>query len=165
MLCIKLEINQGYTTMHGQPIIKIILCSWSDAQYKRSKPVNKFRRKSAKVISIPKFGKPPSDPGSHRPISLLSTFSKLPERVEVHRLNSVIHQNHILLPEQFGFCKQQSTVCQIARITDCITHGSNIKSHRYDPTGYWESLRYSIAKWPTLLTSFTLLAGLSSFLP
>jgi hypothetical protein len=22
MLCIKLEINQGYTTMHGQPIIK-----------------------------------------------------------------------------------------------------------------------------------------------
>jgi len=25
ILCIKLEINQGYTTMHGQPVLKITL--------------------------------------------------------------------------------------------------------------------------------------------
>jgi len=27
-LCIKLEINQGYTTMHGQPIIKLHRKIW-----------------------------------------------------------------------------------------------------------------------------------------
>jgi hypothetical protein len=29
ILCIKLEINQRYTTMHGQPIIKILSCLWN----------------------------------------------------------------------------------------------------------------------------------------
>ena len=36
--------------------------------------------KSAKVIPIPKPGKPPFDPCSHRPISLLSTLTKLLEQ-------------------------------------------------------------------------------------
>ena len=74
--------------------------------------------KSAMVIPVPKPEKNTICSGSHRPIRLLSTFSKLLERVEAHRLNSFIHQNHILPPEQFGFCKQLSTVCQIAQLTD-----------------------------------------------
>jgi len=28
-----LEINQGYTTMHGQPFIKIIFVVFSNAEY------------------------------------------------------------------------------------------------------------------------------------
>jgi hypothetical protein len=59
--------------------------------------------KSAKVIPILKPGKPLSDTGSHRHISLFSTSSKLLERVLTHRLNSFIHQNHIRPPEQFVF--------------------------------------------------------------
>jgi hypothetical protein len=39
--------------------------------------------KSAKFISIPKPGKPPSDPCSHRPSSILSTISKLPEHIKI----------------------------------------------------------------------------------
>jgi len=58
-----------------------------------------FARKSAKVIPILEPGKPLSDPSSHRSISLLSIVSKLPERVVAHRLNSFIHQNHILPSE------------------------------------------------------------------
>ena len=84
--------------------------------------------KSAKVIPILKPGKPLPDPGSHRPISLLSTVSKLLERVAAHWLNSFIHQNHILPPEQFGFRKQHSTVSQPARIADFITHGVNLEN-------------------------------------
>jgi hypothetical protein len=85
--------------------------------------------KSAKVIPIPKPGKPPSDPCSHRPISLLSTLSKLLEHVIAHRLNLFIHQNHILPPEQCGFWKKHSPVHQLTRITDFITHVFNLNKH------------------------------------
>jgi hypothetical protein len=77
---------------------------------------------SAKVIPIPKPGKPSIDPGSHRPIGLLRSLSELLERVVAHRLNCFIHQKHILPPEQFGFCQQHSTASQLARITDFIAH-------------------------------------------
>jgi len=59
--------------------------------------------KSAKVIPFLKPGKPLSDTGTHRPISLFSTVSKLLEQVVAHRLISFIHQTHILPPEQFVF--------------------------------------------------------------
>jgi hypothetical protein len=86
-----------------------------------------YARKSAKVIPILEPGKPLSDPGSHRPISLLSRVSKLPERVVAHRLNSFIHQNHILPSKWFGFHKQCSTVSQLARITAFLIHGFNLR--------------------------------------
>jgi hypothetical protein len=85
--------------------------------------------KSAKVIPIPKTGKPPPDPNSHRSISLLSTLSKLLERVVANRLKYFIHQNHIMPQEQFGFRKQHLTISQLARVTDFITHGFNIRKH------------------------------------
>jgi hypothetical protein len=66
--------------------------------------------KSAKIIPIPKAGKPPIDSGSHKPIGLLRDLSTLIERVVAHRLNSFIRQNHILPPGQFGFRQQHSTV-------------------------------------------------------
>jgi len=85
--------------------------------------------KTAMVIPFQKPGKPLSDPGSHRPISLLSTVSKLLERVVAHRANSLTHRNLILHPEQLGFRKQHSTVSQLARITDFITHGFYLRKH------------------------------------
>jgi len=85
--------------------------------------------KSAKVIPILKPGKPLSDPSSHRPISLLSIVRKLLERVVAHRLNSFILQNHILPPEKFGFRKHHSTVSQLTRTADFITHGVNLRKH------------------------------------
>ena len=84
---------------------------------------------STKIIPILKPGQPLSDPCSHRPISLLSNVSKLLEQVVAHRLNSFIHQNHILPSEQFSFCKQHSTVFHLARITNFITHGFNLRKH------------------------------------
>ena len=81
--------------------------------------------KSAKIIPVPKPGKPPFDFGSHRPIGLLRNLSKLLERVVAYRLNSFIHQNHILPPGQFGFRHQHSTVSHLTRIADFIAHRKN----------------------------------------
>jgi len=67
--------------------------------------------KSTKVIPIPKPGKAPSEPGSHRPIILLSALSRLLERVLAHRLYSFIHQNHAVLPGQFGFRRNNIQQC------------------------------------------------------
>ena len=46
-----------------------------------------------------------------------------------HRLNSFIHQSHILPSEQFSFCKQHSAVSHLSRIVNFITHGFNLRKH------------------------------------
>ena len=85
--------------------------------------------KNAKVVPILKPNKPPSEPSSYRPISLLSTLSKLFERVLTARLTSFVNQHHLLPNVQFGFRKKHSTVAQLARITDFITNGFNLHKH------------------------------------
>ena len=85
--------------------------------------------KQAKVIAILKPRKPPPNPESYRPISLLSALSKLLERVITQRLDAHTRRIHLIPKEQFGFRKRHSTVAQLARITDYITHGYNLKKH------------------------------------
>ncbi len=85
--------------------------------------------KNANVIPIFKPNKPPSEPSSYRPIGLLSTLSKLFERVLTARLTSFVNQRHLLPNVQFGFRKKHSTVAQLARITDFITNGFNLHKH------------------------------------
>lgn len=76
--------------------------------------------KVAKVIPILKPGKDPTNPKSFRPISLLSSISKLFERLIYHRALEVTELNDILLEEQFGFRKDHSTVHQLQRVTNYI---------------------------------------------
>jgi hypothetical protein len=85
--------------------------------------------KSAKVVPIHKPNKHPSDANSYRPISLLSSISKLLERIIASRLASFVNQNHLLPATQFGFRKKHSTVSQLARIADHIPHGYNLRRH------------------------------------
>ena len=59
--------------------------------------------KNAKVVPILKPNKPPTEPSSYRPISLLSTLSKLFERILTARLTSLVNQRHLLPNAQFGF--------------------------------------------------------------
>jgi len=42
---------------------------------------------------------------------------------------SFIQQNHLIADTQFGFRKKHSTVNQLARIVDHITHGYNQRKH------------------------------------
>ena len=64
--------------------------------------------KTAKVISIFKKG---DDfiPGNYRPISLLSVFDKLLEKIIYRRLKSFLDKFKILYKYQFGFRTNHST--------------------------------------------------------
>ena len=76
--------------------------------------------KYAEIITIPKPGKPPHEPTSYRPISLLPITSKLFERLLLERINEE-HDPSTLLPfHQFGFRESHSTIHQVHRLVNAI---------------------------------------------
>ncbi|GBN28315.1 putative RNA-directed DNA polymerase from transposon X-element [Araneus ventricosus] len=77
--------------------------------------------KTAIVAPILKPGKNPREPSSYRPISLLSSLSKIAEAVILKRLTEATEDR--IIPFQFGFRKNLSTVQQLLRITEVIREG------------------------------------------
>ena len=75
--------------------------------------------KLAKIIPIYKK-KEISNPENYRPISLLSIFNKLMEKLMFTRLYSFLSKYQILYQYQFGFREKHSTVQAIIEITDDI---------------------------------------------
>jgi hypothetical protein len=76
--------------------------------------------KIAKVIALPNPGKNHSLPSSYRPISLLSSLSKILERVILRRLKDHAELNNIIPQEQFRFRNNLSTTHQIDRVVNHI---------------------------------------------
>jgi hypothetical protein len=76
--------------------------------------------KKAQVIAIPKPGKNPSLASSYRPISLLSSLSKILERVLLKRILDHVDTNNIIPDEQHGFKSKKSTTHQLLRIVNHI---------------------------------------------
>lgn len=81
--------------------------------------------KTAKVIAIRKPGKDPTDPVGYRPISLLPCIGKLFEKIIYVRLSRAT--SDLLIDEQFGFRQAHSTVQQLARVAESVSHGLNKK--------------------------------------
>ena len=77
--------------------------------------------KIAKVIPIFKK-KDKSLAGTYRPISLLSIFNKLLEKLMYARLYSFLTKFDILFKHQFGFRDNHSTILAIIEITDNSRH-------------------------------------------
>ena len=75
--------------------------------------------KIAKVIAIHKKGAT-DDPSNYRPISLLSVFSKIFEKIMHKRLYNFLEVNDILQPLQFGFRKKHSTQHTLISMTETI---------------------------------------------
>jgi len=73
----------------------------------------------AKVIPIFKNGDKYL-PSNYRPVSLLSTFSKLLEKVMYKRLYLYLQGNNILYRYQFGFRKNHSTALALIDVVDSI---------------------------------------------
>lgn len=81
------------------------------------------RWKTAKVIGIKKPNKPPNNPNSYRPISLVSSLSKLLERILLTRINWHLEDHEIIPDQQHGFRTQKSTVTQLRRLKEKVKEG------------------------------------------
>jgi hypothetical protein len=81
--------------------------------------------KHAVVVPIPKPGKDPSNPSNYRPISLLSSISKVFERIILKRLNTFVSTQKVLPNHQFGFRAAHSTSYQLNRV---VWHVTNMRS-------------------------------------
>ena len=84
--------------------------------------------KIAKVIPIFKAGDRASM-DNYRPISLLSTFSKILEKLVAARLLTFLKANNILSKWQFGFRSGHSTVHPMIHFLNKITEALNKKQH------------------------------------
>ena len=73
--------------------------------------------KISKVIPVFKGGES-FDPVNYRPISILSSFSQIFEKLVQKQLISYVEKHEILTQCQFGFRKNHSTEQPIAEITD-----------------------------------------------
>ena len=74
--------------------------------------------KIARVNPVHKSG-PPDKVDNYRPISVLPLFSKIFEKLTLHRMNSFIERHNLLTPSQFGFRKGCSTTNAIIKL---LTH-------------------------------------------
>ena len=84
--------------------------------------------KGAKVIPVYKTGDR-SEPGNYRPISVLSVFNRLFERLMHKRLTSFIEKKKILYNAQYGFRANCSTQHVILDIVNRIQ--SNMEAGLY----------------------------------
>ncbi|GFU18558.1 RNA-directed DNA polymerase from mobile element jockey [Trichonephila clavipes] len=73
--------------------------------------------KTAVVIPILKPDKNPELAQNYRPISLLSSLSKVYEFVLLRRLNQHCAASNMIIPQQCGFRPKCSTVHQLLRVT------------------------------------------------
>ena len=75
--------------------------------------------KVAKITPVFKKGDPQL-PSNYRPISLLTVFSKLLEKIMHKRLYSYLNSNNKLCQYQFGFRKYYSTIFGLIDVADNI---------------------------------------------
>jgi len=75
--------------------------------------------KIAKVIPVFKKGDK-TNPSNYRPISLLSIFDKILEKLMYKRLYSFLNKNSILYQYQFGFRRHHSTSLALLELTDSL---------------------------------------------
>lgn len=72
------------------------------------------------MVAIPKANKDITSPSNYRPISLLSSLSKILERIILTRLNQHLEIRTVIPHEQFGFKKGHSTNHQLVRISQAV---------------------------------------------
>ncbi|GBM94235.1 hypothetical protein AVEN_154445-1 [Araneus ventricosus] len=100
--------------------------------------------KTAVVVPVLKPRKDPTFPENYRPISLLSTLSKITENFILDKLNEHLIGNRILCPEQFGFRKSLTTNHQLLRVVEYITKGFDRDTKLEILPRYTKSLRQGL---------------------
>lgn len=86
--------------------------------------------KTAKVLPIFKKGDT-SNISNYRPISLLSSFSKILERVVYNKIFSFLDVNNILCKYQYGLRPKHNTIHPLIHLLDGCAHASNCSKTKY----------------------------------
>ncbi|GFY00366.1 probable RNA-directed DNA polymerase from transposon X-element [Trichonephila clavipes] len=97
--------------------------------------------KEAIIFPIIKPGTNKNLPNSYRPISLLSTLSKLTEYIILNRLKKFINDNSLINPNQYGFTNKLSTLHPLLRLTESISEG--FQKRRAREWSFWISRKPS----------------------
>ncbi len=120
---LNLSKSTGPSSIPGKLLIQIAdliilpLCRIINTSFMTGKFPNAL--KIVKVIPIHKGGST-QDVNNFRPISLLSIFDKIIEKLMHVRLYNFLEANNILYENQFGFRKKNSTVHALIQITEQI---------------------------------------------
>eukprot|EP00117_Sycon_ciliatum_P042002 scpid30462/ scgid30624/ Probable RNA-directed DNA polymerase from transposon BS; Reverse transcriptase len=72
------------------------------------------------VIPIFKNKGNPCDPSNYRPITLLPAIAKALDKIVATKFGHYLEVNNIIVPEQFGFVRDRSTVDQLIQLTTKI---------------------------------------------
>ena len=125
----KSEDLDGLSTNFVKQIISLILAPLSFV-FNLSISLGQIptQLKTAKVIPVFKSGDPLCM-DNYRPISLLSVFSKILEKIVCNCLTSFLETNNLINSNQFGFRKKHSTFHPIIHLLNNVTTASN--SNKY----------------------------------
>lgn len=77
--------------------------------------------KKSVIVMVHKPGKPRTEISSYRPISLLSSLSKVLEKLILNRIGTIIKSRDVLPNHQFGFRTEHATIQQCHRLVDAIS--------------------------------------------
>jgi hypothetical protein len=87
-------------------------------------------------------------PGNYRPISLLSIFNKILERLMYRRLYTFLHKYDILFKYQFGFREKYSTILALIEIIDNtreeLDNGNNVLGIYLDLSKAFDTVNHDI---------------------
>uniref|UniRef100_A0A1B6KWH1 Reverse transcriptase domain-containing protein n=2 Tax=Graphocephala atropunctata TaxID=36148 RepID=A0A1B6KWH1_9HEMI len=104
-----------------RPLVAIINKSFVDGHFPS-------RLKVSKVYPKHKTGKK-SDPQNYRPISLISTFAKIIEKLVLKRLMVYLKHHNLITVNQHGFQKEKSTISAIISLVESII--DSIEDEKY----------------------------------
>ena len=82
--------------------------------------------KQAKVIPVYKSDDE-TDPGNYRPISLLSIFNRIFEKLMYRQLKNFLDKNDILFKSQYGFREKHSTRHAVIDIVNIIQNNMDLE--------------------------------------
>ena len=105
----------------SKPLLIIYTKSFNDGVIPR-------QFKQSKIIPLFKSGDR-SSMDNYRPIALLSTFSKILEKIVCNRLSDYLEKNELLSKSQYGFRKEHSTVHPMVHFMNKITNALENKLH------------------------------------
>ena len=85
-----------------------------------------------------------TNPNNYRPISLLSVFDKLLEKLMLNRLNPFLSKNNIFYKYQLGFRKNHATTHALTEVIDYIYKSLDERNYVF---GIYMELKKHLTQW------------------